>query len=72
MLHHKKAKHQPDDSGASDGGAASHPRHTRREAGEAHSSKAGLALLAVLLTAQLMVILDITAVNSRCRALPGI
>jgi EmrB/QacA subfamily drug resistance transporter len=63
MLHHKKAKHQPHGSGASDGGATSHLGHTRREEGEAHSSKAGLALLAVLLTAQLMVILDITAVN---------
>jgi EmrB/QacA subfamily drug resistance transporter len=50
MLHHKKPNHQPQDSGAS------------QSEGEPQS-RAGLALLAVLLTAQLMVILDITAVN---------
>jgi EmrB/QacA subfamily drug resistance transporter len=57
MLHHKKAEHQPHS-------ATKHLGHSiRREHGEEHSSRAGLALLAVLLTAQLMVILDITAVN---------
>jgi EmrB/QacA subfamily drug resistance transporter len=49
MFHHKTTQHQP--------------HHSVREHGEEHSSRAGRALLAVLLTAQLIVILDITAVN---------
>src|SRR5713101_2668155 len=63
MLHHKRAEPQHD-SGASGGSPTKHLGDTvRREQGEEHPSRAGLALLAVLLTAQLMVILDITAVN---------
>jgi EmrB/QacA subfamily drug resistance transporter len=62
MVHHKRAKHHPRD--ASGGSATKHVGHgVRRDAGEGQSSRAGRALLAVLLTAQMMVILDITAVN---------
>src|SRR4051794_34855290 len=62
--HHKRVEHQPGGPGASAGIATEHLGHgVRREQGEEHPSRARLALLAVLLTAQMMVILDITAVN---------
>src|SRR4051794_40396461 len=40
-----------------------HKHRTPKQHDTSHSSKAGAILLGVLLTAQLMVILDITAVN---------
>jgi EmrB/QacA subfamily drug resistance transporter len=64
MLHHKKAKHEQHESVASPESGTRHGGHgSRGEEGKERSSTAGRALLAVLLTAQLMVILDITAVN---------
>jgi EmrB/QacA subfamily drug resistance transporter len=70
MLHHKKAAHHPHATSAS-GGTAPKLSHHRvgRQAGVEHSSRTGLALLAVILVAQLTVILDITAVNI---ALPSV